>query len=204
VLLVVCSALVATACVVASGRRLAWAIAPWGLEPRLILQALESGSDSEIRRRLQRALAADERFVREAELFAAFDEDDEQVRSARVSEQLIELDERTQRWARLPRVCASIATSAGMMLACVALVQSLAVPAWEASPSDESVHAIADGGAMSSALAALALGIAATSFCVAVHVRAARVCRERRVAIDQLVERLDRSRGLREQAGSST
>ena len=186
-LLAVCSALVATACVVASGRRLAWAIAPMALDPRLILRALESDRDGAIRRRLQRVLASDDRFVWEGELFAAFDEVDAQAREAWVSERLIELDGRTQRWVRVPRVCASIGTSAGMLLACIALLQGLAVP------GEDIAGGLAIGGALSSALAALSLGIATTSFCVAVHVRAARVYRERRAAIDELVERLDRS-----------
>jgi hypothetical protein len=194
VLLAFCSAVVATACVVASGRRLAWAIAPMAVDPRVILRALETDRDGATRRRLQRVLASNDRFAWESEFFAAFDEVDEQARDARVSEQLTELDGRARRWARVPRVCASIGTSTGMLLACIALLQGLAVPGADIAAQ------MAIDGAMPSALAALSLGIAATSFCVAVHVRAARVYRERRAAIDELVERLDRSRARRSAA----
>ncbi len=48
--------------------------------------------------------------------------------------------------------------------------------------------------ALLSALGSLSLGIAGTAFCVAVHVRASRVSAERRVAIDALVDRLERLR----------
>jgi hypothetical protein len=44
--------------------------------------------------------------------------------------------------------------------------------------------------ALSAALAGVSLGVAATSFCVAVHVRSARAAREGRAAVDALVERL--------------
>jgi hypothetical protein len=42
-----------------------------------------------------------------------------------------------------------------------------------------------------SALDALAIGIAGTSFCIAVHLRARRVVRERLAATDRLVDRLE-------------
>ena len=41
VMLTLGAAIVALACVLASGRRLAWAVAPIGLEPRMLLEALE-------------------------------------------------------------------------------------------------------------------------------------------------------------------
>jgi hypothetical protein len=173
------------ACIAASARRLAWSIAPTPLEPRLLLKALEGDGDHAIRRGLQQAFAADNRFVWERELFAAFEEADDRARDARVNEQLLEFEGRTGRWSRVPRVCASVGTSAGLLLASLAMVNGLALPAGE-----EGVGGTAIREAMSSALAALSFGVAAASFCVATHVRAARVCRERRAAIDQLAVRL--------------
>jgi hypothetical protein len=101
-----------------------------------------------------------------------------------VNEQLTELDGRAQRWVRVPRVCASLATSAGFLLASIALVQGLAVPAEDDAPTGA-------GAAIMGALNALAIGIAGTSFCYAVHVRARRLVRERMAAVDRLVLRLE-------------
>lgn len=190
----VCAAIVGAACVAASGRRLAWAIAPMGLDPLLIRRALEGKDAAAVCAGLRRELARSglgDPFGWERELFAAFDEPEHQARDARVNEQLIELEGRTERWSRVPRVCSSIGTSAGFLLASIALVQGLAVPEGEDGSGTIAIHA-----ALYSALGALSLGIAATSFCVAVHVRAAIVSRERRAAVDQLVERLERLRSM--------
>jgi hypothetical protein len=191
VLLALCSAIVGAACVVASGRRLAWAIAPMGLDPRLVREALEGQGGVAVLGGLRRELAdgrAGDRLAWDRELLAALDEPDGPSRDARVNEQLIEIEGRTDRWSRVPRVCASIGTSAALLLASIALVQ--------AGGGDDAAGPVAIGGALNSALGALSLGIAATSFCLAVHVRAARVSRERRAAIDQLVERLVRVQSM--------
>jgi biopolymer transport protein ExbB/TolQ len=184
VLLTLGAAIVALACVVASGRRLALAVAPIDLEPRMLLKALEGDRPGAVVASLKVALAHD-RNSWERDLFAALGEPDERQREALVNEQLLELEGRMARSARVPRVCASIASSAGLLFGSLALVQGLAIPEGEDS-------AAATGAALSSALGAVSLGIAATAFCVAVHVRAARVSSERRAAIDELVARLQR------------
>lgn len=192
------AALVALACVVASGRRLARVIAPTGLDPRMVAQALaqEAGESGRVVRALRAAVRSDRRFQWERELLAAFDEADERQRDALVNEQLLELEARLARSARVPRVCASIATSAGLLFGTLALVEGLGTPAGEGG-------VIASQSALGSALAAVSLGIAATAFCVAVHVRAARIATERRAAIDNLVAILERLRsGPTEQAPS--
>jgi hypothetical protein len=190
VLLELGAPIVALACVVASARRLAWAVAPIDLEPRAVLKALEGDRADEVVRSLRAALGSGDRFAWERDVFAAFDEADERARDALINEQLLELEGRMARSARVPRVCASIATSAGLLFGSLALLQGLAVP--EGEDASAATHA-----ALLSALGAVALGIAATAFCVAVHVRAARVSKERRVAIDELVTRLQRLQAAR-------
>jgi hypothetical protein len=179
------AAIVALACVLASGRRLAWAVAPIGLEPRMVLEALQGKHAGATLRALATDLASDPRLAWDTELFAAFEESDARVRAARVNEQLFELEGRLTRSARVPRVCASIATSAGLLFGSLALLRGLAVPEGEDS-------AAVSHAALSSALGAVSLGIAATAFCVAVHVRAGRVSAQRRAAIDELIARLER------------
>ena len=183
------AAIVALACVVASGRRLAWAVAPIGLDPRMVAKALEQEAGEKgvaVLRALRAAAATDGRLQWESELLAAFDEADERQRDALVNEQLLELEGRLNRSSRVPRVCASIATSAGLLFGTLALVQGLTTPAGEGG--------IASQGTLSSALAAVSVGIAATAFCMAVHVRAGRIAAERRAAIDDLVALLQRLR----------
>jgi hypothetical protein len=129
-------------------------------------------------------VGADDRFAWEQGLLAAFVTSDVRLRDALVNEQLAELDGRAQSWARIPRVCASVATSAGFLLASVVLVQGLAV-----SPGDDDpvgTRAVIEG-----ALDAVAIGIAGASFCFAVHVRARRIVRDRLAAVDRLVVRLE-------------
>jgi hypothetical protein len=175
------AAIVALACVIASARRLASAVAPIAVEPRLVLQALESDRAAAFVRALRTVLASDDGFTWERELLAAFEEADERQRDALVNEQLIDLEARLTRSARVPRVCASIATSAGLLFGSLALVQGLGEPA-----GGDVTH-----GALSWALGAVSLGIAATTFCVAVHMRASRLIAQRRAAIDELVTRLE-------------
>jgi len=188
------AAMVALACVVASGRRLAWAVAPTGLDPRMIAKALqgETGENADAAfRSLRAAVSSDGRLEWESELLAAFEVDDEQQRDALVNEQLLELEGRLARSSRVPRACASIATSAGLLFGTLALVQGLA------GPEGEGGTVVTSHGALPSALAAVSLGIAATAFCVAVHVRAGRIATQRRVAIDDLVTLLQRLRSVR-------
>ncbi len=177
-MLVVLSALVAGPCVLASACRLAWAVLPTWLDPQLVLDALNVHRfDDWVP--LQRLLATCDGAIWERDLFAAMGERDPGFRIALVNEQLRELDWRAQRWSRVPRVCASVATSAGLLFACVALVPGLGLQVGD------------DRAALVSAVDAFAVGIAGTSFCVAVHVRARRVIGERLSAAERLVDRLE-------------
>jgi hypothetical protein len=178
VVLTVLSALVASACVVASGRRLAFAGSPAWLDPQLLVDALREGRPGD-GPKLRDAIAACEGARWEQDLVAAIEVADGDSRAALVDEQLRELHWRAQRWVRIPRVCASVATSAGFLFACIALTQGVARPTPDI------------GGTLVSALDALAVGMAGASFCIAVHVRARRTVRERLAATNRLVLRLE-------------
>lgn len=179
-MLALMSAVVALACALASARRLAWAVAPTSLDAGLLLEAV---GKEDAWPRLTKAIAVLSGPTWEGELFQALAERDPASREALVTEQLLELDWTAQRWARVPRVCASIATSAGFLFGCIALLQGVSLPSDEGS-------APALGAALFSALNALTLGIAGTAFCAAVHLRARRVVRDRHQATERLVARL--------------
>lgn len=179
-MLALLSAVVALGCVLASARRLVFAVDATSLDPTLLARAFES-ADAAGRRALRDSLTARADLAWEHDVFAALAEPSAAARDAALEEQLIELDWRCQRWGRVPRVCASIATSAGFLFASVALMQGLAAPAGE-SPA---VRA-----ALFAALDALVVGIAGTVFCAAVHLRTRRVSRDRLAATERLVARL--------------
>jgi hypothetical protein len=187
VLLELASALFAAACAGASARRLAFAVAPTALDHGLLLEALQADTGEDSRAWIRAALASGAGW--EGALFDALAEPDEHRRDALVAEQLSEFDQLAARWASVPRVCARLATSAGFLFACIALLEGLALPAGEGFP--EALHA-----ALMSALSSLAIGVAGTSFCVAVHFRARRARAESGAAADRLAQGL-RSPGAR-------
>ncbi len=101
------------------------------------------------------------------------------LRVALVNEQLAELDYRAQRWGRVPRVCASISSSAGFLLA--ALVMSIGLASDDVNLEDAVVAAINT----------VTIGMAGAAFCIAAHLRARTIARARLASTDKLVERLE-------------
>lgn len=169
------SALVSCACILACARRLAWAVAPATMDLRLVVRSVGArGMNASL---LGAAIGEAPEVAWERQLFAALDRSDPAERNALVSEELFELQWRVERWARVPRVCARIASSSAFLFASMALIEGLS-----ALRTFENV-----GAAVSPALDALCIGLAGASFCVAVHVRARRAVRGWLVAADRLV-----------------
>jgi hypothetical protein len=108
-------------------------------------------------------------------------------RTALLNEHLQDLDWRLQRWARVPRVCASIASSAGFLLGCLALREGLLV----SSDLPLEVREMAMHAALNHAVDVIAIGLAGTAFCVSIQLRAKKAARDRALAADKLVERLE-------------
>ena len=186
------AALVSAGCIVASGRRLAFAVSPTPYDPALLLRALGDGADPSRLGRLRDALERAPGHPWEREVLEAATASDASARGAMLGEQIIEADWATERWARVPRVCASIATSVGFLCAALLLIRSLGADAPLSPGGMDGVDAGQGGSGeiLASALGALALGIVGTAFSVAVHLRARVVTRERRAAVDGLVDRL--------------
>ena len=109
------------------------------------------------------------------------------MRAALVNEQLTELDYRIQRWSRVPRVCASIATSFGFMLATLVLRKGLATPATSRSRSASSSSAVW----WETRSPWRAMGIVGTAFCIGAQAEAKRIAKARIAGADKLVERLE-------------
>lgn len=154
------------------------------LDPRVLLDALQADPSGRLGERLREVLREDSRFAVDNGLLAALVVEGEDEREARVAEELLELRARGQQWARVPRVCASIASSTGFLLASVALIQAMgAMDALTPEQTGAAAHVT-----LGAALGALATGIAGAAFCAAVHMRARRILPVRMSAIARLID----------------
>src|SRR5262249_18615544 len=122
-ILVACAAIVSMLCVFASARRLVFAMTPITLDPKMLADAVKDAPLDIVTKAITRnPHAAWEKNL----LVAAAMEGP--TRTGEINEQLMEAEWLAQRWARVPRVCASIATSIGFLLATLALRQGLLDP----------------------------------------------------------------------------
>jgi hypothetical protein len=176
---VLLSAIVACACVLACAFRLAWAVAPSSLDAGLLLQRLD-GWDAGMEKAIETSLGSSPSLAPDQGLWAALACRDATERDALLNEELLDLRWRAERWARVPRVSASIATSTGFLFGCIALIEGLSNPA-----------TLQDvGRAVTPAIDSLSVSIAGASFCIAVHMRAGRAAKQRLAAMERLVDRL--------------
>lgn len=177
------SAAIALGCVLSSARRLVWASCPTRFDTRLLSAAL--GRDvMRNAAKLRDAIVESDRAVWEEAVLAALTENSAAARDARLGEELTEFERLAYRWSRVPRVCASVASSAGFLFASISLIHDL-------SAFDPAATGAAGlQAAVSSALDALAIGLAGAAFCAAVHLRARRAVRERVDAAVRFVDKL--------------
>jgi hypothetical protein len=180
---------IALACVAGSALRLRFALAPTLMVPEVLEIALSRSPDAGVIDRLAGAVAREPDAEWERALLDALRAPMPQ-RTALVNEQLTELDYLVRRWVRVPRVCASICTSTGFLLAATVLRTSLATPS---SPMDSpSVDA-----AVLQAINVAAIGMAGAAFCISIQMGARRASASTSAAFDRVVERLERlARGL--------
>lgn len=171
---------VALACIAASARRLWIAAAPTSLAPDDVIAALNDGVSIEA---LKAAAAREPSADWERDLFEALATRDPGARAALVNEQLTELDLRMKRWERVPRVCASVATSVGILLGTMVLRRGLAASGDLTEPFVWSV--------LNDAISVVSFGIVGTAFCIGAHTHARRMVRLRLEAADRMVERLE-------------
>jgi hypothetical protein len=177
---------VALACAAASARRVWLAANATAFHPDDIVAALAKARGPEAIASLQKLVAAEPSADWERDLLEALAAPPD-VRVALVNEQLTELDYRIQRWSRVPRVCASIATSFGFMLATLVLREGLADTGYVPIEVGELVVR----GLVGDALTVGAMGIVGTAFCIGAQSEARRIAKARTAGADRLVERLE-------------
>lgn len=156
------------------------------LHPAEIVKALERARGPESIEALRELVAKVPEADWERELLAALAAAPA-LRVALVNEQLTELDYRIQRWSRVPRVCASIATSFGFMLATLVLRKGLV----DTGDVPIEVGELVIRGLVGDALTVGAMGIVGTAFCIGAQSEAKRIAKARIVGADKLVERLE-------------
>jgi hypothetical protein len=178
--------LVALACAAASARRVWYAANATALHPEDIVTALAGAKGTEAITALRELVAKEPEADWERELIEAMAAPPE-LRVALVNEQLTELDYRIQRWSRVPRVCASIATSFGFLLATLVLRQGLA----DAGDLPTDVGELVVRGLVGDALTVGAMGMVGTAFCIGAASEAKRIAKGRTSGADKLVERLE-------------
>ncbi len=163
------------------------AASPTALHPDDVVAWLGRSPDRGSLERLRETIADVPDADWERDLLDALSQPNADARAALVNEQLTELDLRMQAWARVPRVCASLSTSFGILLGTLVLRNGLAnAPDLSGELGELFVRDVL-GDAMSVA----AYGIAGTAFCIAAHAHARRMTRARVEAADRLIEKLE-------------
>jgi hypothetical protein len=173
--------LITLACVAASARRLYFALTAVALDPDELLVALRGDAGRARFPQVAAAIRREPRAEIERELLDAVTANSGTLRVALVNEQLGELDYRVQRWARVPRVCASVASSSAFLLASLALRNALA----------DTTDTIDVNGAVIDAINVAAIGMTGAAFCIAIQFRARKLAKTRLTAADKLVERFE-------------
>lgn len=184
-MIVAVAILFALSCIAASSWRLWLVTHPTAFEPEDVLAWWE-GEDASLEgfaRIVDRIPEADW----ERDLVNALREARPEARIAFVNEQLTELDYRMQRWGRVPRVGASVASSLGILLGTLVLRRGLA----EAPDLSGELGQLFVQQIVASAVSVASFGLVGTAFCIGAHAHSARLSRARLAAADKMVEHLE-------------
>ena len=184
------------ACVWASARRLAFAVAPTEFDPVVMLHALRGAGGRDA---IELAIGALDEQAWERSLVSALGSPVGQ-RAALLNEALGELDLLVHRWARVPRVCASVASTSSFMLASMALRAGLTASGDVADAGFASYL----NATMLDAVNVAAVGVAGAAFCIAAQYRARRAAKAHLEAADKFVAALEAAPEVGFEPGSSS
>jgi hypothetical protein len=179
----IAAVLVAVGCAAACVARLHFVTNATALHPAVLLARIRRGEAERVRD----AIAKEPKAVWERELLEAVTDPNEEVRAARINEQITELDFHLGRWQRVPRVCASVASSAGFLLG--SLVLRFGLVAATSAPDDQRGDAIND--VVVQAINVAVFGVAGATFAIAAQYRAKRLAKAFQRDADALVEALE-------------
>jgi len=180
------AALVALACAAASARRVWFAANATVLHPAQVERVIAGSGREETLARLRAVVSAERDAEWERDLLGALAAP-AAARVALVNEQMTELDYRIQRWSRVPRVCASIASSFAFMLATLVLREGLS----DATDLSGDLGELLVRGLVGDAFTVAAMGMIGTAFCIAAQQEAKKIAKDRVAAADRLVAVLE-------------
>jgi len=175
--------------VAASARRLRYVIELTPFDDGMLADGLRDLAGAVHPGALDAALAGFPDSDWERSLTEALQRPEADARAAMLGESMTELDFRTRRWARVPRVAASLSSSCGFLLATFGL--RIGLSSLLGGSAATSADVVVDGAVLD-AIDAVALGLAGAAMCSAVQ-RAAREALSRRLAgALRLADRLER------------
>jgi hypothetical protein len=184
IVLGIAAVIIALGCAAACIIRLAFATSPIAFHPGVWRERLETGREGPVETAIAREPAA----TWERELLAALKTPDDEMRAGLVNEQLRELDFRLARWERVPRVCASISSSAGFLLGSLVLRFGLSA----IGNASEEGQGDAINAVVLQAINVAAFGVAGATFAIATQYRARKAARAFQQEADALVEILEK------------
>lgn len=179
------AALVALACLVASARRVFFAHTATRYDLQRLVEELRGNAGALRAPRVRERLLDSESW--EGEVVRALAAEDPRVRVAELNEALTELDFRLGRWARVPRVCASLSSSLGFLLAALLLRRGLSDP----TALSGEVAELVTSGIVGQAMAVAGFGLAGAVGCAAFQARGQRAAKACSSAADAFIERLE-------------
>jgi len=177
------------ACVVGSAFRLWYVVEATPIDPSTLTAGLrrdKSRLPPNAVRLFGEAAAAVPGADWERDVARAFSQADD-VRLALLGEAMTELDFRARRWVRVPRVCASLASSFGFLLATVALRVGLSDLVGTLDPEE----VVSVNAAVLDAIDVAAIGLVGTAFCIAIQYRARTAAASRLSEGERFVELLE-------------
>lgn len=179
------AALVALACLVASARRVFFAHTATRYDLQRLVEELRGNAGALRAPRVRERLLDSESW--EGDVVRALAAEDPRVRVAELNEALTELDFRLGRWARVPRVCASLSSSIGFLLAALLLRRGLSDP----TALSGEVAELVTSGIVGQAMAVAGFGLAGAVGCAAFQARGQRAAKACSSAADAFIERLE-------------
>ena len=184
------AALVSTICVLASLRALRSTIGATSINPARVAQSLRIGDDGHVAAKASRLLAWSQRTPVaeiERELLESALTHKGQGRIALINAVLSELDFRVRSQARIPRVCARVSSTVGLLSGANALRRGLVMGSLDVPPAELIMH-----GPIADMLAAVLMGIAGATWCAAISRAMKKVSTDTLTGHDAFVEKLDR------------
>lgn len=185
-MIAIVSFVVALVCLAASARRVHFVHTATAFDVEVLVRELRGDAGARRGPSVTAALAESDA-PWEGQVARAVCAKDARVRVAELNEAFTELDFALSRWSRVPRVCASLSSSVGFLLAALLLRQGLSDP----TALSGDVLELVTSGLVGQALTVVGFGLAGALGCAALKAQADRASRDVASFADELVDRIE-------------